>query len=95
MIDEHGEVTGLLTLTDLLEALVGDLGQVPGTSVTSPVQREDAVFAGSISDRSRPRKPLMLFDYGLDVLPAWPQMLGPSVSAIASAKASAVLRATR
>ena len=95
MIDEHGEVTGLLTLTDLLEALVGDLGQVPGTSVTSPVQREHAVFAGSISDRSRPRKPLMLFDYGLAVLPAWPQMLGPSASAIASAKASAVLRATR
>ena len=41
VIDEHGGVAGLLTLTDVLEALVGDLAQVPGTSVIGPVQRDD------------------------------------------------------
>jgi putative hemolysin len=41
VIDEHGGVAGLLTLTDVLKALVGDLAQVPGTSVNRPVQRDD------------------------------------------------------
>ena len=26
VVDEHGEVLGLITLTDVLEAIVGDLG---------------------------------------------------------------------
>ena len=41
VIDEHGGVAGLLTLADVLKALVGDLAQVPGTSVIRPVQRDD------------------------------------------------------
>jgi putative hemolysin len=41
VIDEHGGVAGLLTLTDVLEALVGDLAQVSGTPVSGPVQRDD------------------------------------------------------
>jgi putative hemolysin len=41
VIDEHGGVAGLLSLVDVLKALVGDLAQLPGTSVSRPVQRDD------------------------------------------------------
>src|SRR5919201_5888754 len=41
VIDEHGGVAGLLTLTDVLKALVGDLVQAPSTAGSGPVQRED------------------------------------------------------
>jgi putative hemolysin len=41
VIDEHGGVAGLLTLTDILEALVGDLAWAPGGAANGPAQHED------------------------------------------------------
>ena len=41
VIDEHGGVAGLLTLTDVMAALVGDLVQAPGQVASRPVQRDD------------------------------------------------------
>jgi putative hemolysin len=41
VIDEHGGIAGLLTPTDVLEALVGDLAPSPGEPPNGPVQRED------------------------------------------------------
>jgi putative hemolysin len=41
VIDEHGSIAGLLSPTDVLEALVGDLGPGPGEPPNGPVQRAD------------------------------------------------------
>jgi putative hemolysin len=41
VIDEHGSIAGLLTPTDLREALVGDLAPGPGEATNGPVRRAD------------------------------------------------------
>jgi len=41
VVDEHGGIAGLLTPTDVLEALVGDLAPAPGEPTTGPTQRPD------------------------------------------------------
>jgi putative hemolysin len=44
VVDEHGGIAGLLTPTDLLEALVGDLAPEPGQARSAPVQRPDGAW---------------------------------------------------
>ena len=41
VVDEHGEVLGLITLTDLLEAIVGDLGDEGEAANSDAVKRVD------------------------------------------------------
>lgn len=41
VVDEHGGVEGLVTMYDVLEAMVGDLSQANGQSEPYAVQRED------------------------------------------------------
>ncbi len=41
VVDEHGSVEGLLTPTDVLEALVGDLARMERGTPAGPVRRED------------------------------------------------------
>jgi putative hemolysin len=41
VMDEHGGVAGLLTPTDVLEALIGDLAPAPGAPPTGPIRRPD------------------------------------------------------
>lgn len=41
VIDEHGGIAGLLTPTDVLEALVGELAPADGEERVGPVRRED------------------------------------------------------
>ncbi len=41
VVDEHGSVSGLLTPTDVLEAIVGELAPGEGEPPTGPVQRAD------------------------------------------------------
>jgi putative hemolysin len=41
VIDEHGSIAGVLTPTDVLEALVGDLAPAEGEERIGPLQRED------------------------------------------------------
>jgi putative hemolysin len=41
VIDEYGEIQGLLTLNDILEAIVGDLPNVGAVVEAQIVQRED------------------------------------------------------
>jgi putative hemolysin len=40
VVDEHGSVAGLLTPTDVLEALVGELTPAPPEGGRGPVQRQ-------------------------------------------------------
>jgi putative hemolysin len=44
VIDEHGGIAGLLTPTDVLEALVGDLAPATADDRTGPVRREDGTW---------------------------------------------------
>ncbi len=50
VVDEYGGVLGLVTLTDVLEAIVGDVSALPGTTDAEAVQREDGswLFDGLI-----------------------------------------------
>lgn len=41
VVDEHGEVLGLITLTDVLEAIVGDLGEEGEPANSDAVKRAD------------------------------------------------------
>jgi putative hemolysin len=41
VIDEYGGLLGIVTLTDMLEALVGDIRSPAGPNEPSAVQRED------------------------------------------------------
>ncbi len=51
VVDEHGEVLGLVTLTDVLEAIVGDLGDEDETANSDAVRRTDGTWLvdGSMS----------------------------------------------
>ncbi len=44
VVDEHGEVLGLITLTDLLEAIVGDLGDEGEAANSDAVRRSDGTW---------------------------------------------------
>jgi putative hemolysin len=44
VVDEHGGVAGVLTPTDVLEALVGDLAPAEGEEQIGPVRREDGTW---------------------------------------------------
>ncbi|MBU3656185.1 MAG: hypothetical protein FGM23_07515, partial [Alphaproteobacteria bacterium] len=41
VVDEYGDIQGLVTATDLVEALVGDLPSLDADNSPSAVQRED------------------------------------------------------
>ena len=51
VVDEHGEVLGLVTLTDVLEAIVGDLGDEDEAANSDAVRRSDGTWLvdGSMS----------------------------------------------
>ncbi len=51
VVDEHGEVLGLITLTDVLEAIVGDLGDEDEAADSDAVRRTDGTWLveGSMS----------------------------------------------
>lgn len=51
VVDEHGEVLGLVTLTDVLEAIVGDLGDEDEAANSDAVRRTDGTWLvdGSMS----------------------------------------------
>lgn len=44
VVDEYGSVTGLITLTDILEAIVGDIPSVDEVEEPEVVQREDGTW---------------------------------------------------
>ena len=44
VVDEYGEVLGLITLTDVLEAIVGDLGDEGEVANSDAVQRTDGTW---------------------------------------------------
>ena len=41
VVDEHGALEGLVTMNDVLEAIVGDLPAQPGQVESFAVQRDD------------------------------------------------------
>jgi putative hemolysin len=44
VLDEHGSIAGVLTPTDVLEALVGDLAPAEGEERIGPLRREDGTW---------------------------------------------------
>lgn len=45
VVDEHGGIAGLITPTDVLEAMVGDLAPAQGEAPGGPVRRQDGSWA--------------------------------------------------
>jgi putative hemolysin len=56
VVDEYGEIQGMITLTDVMTALVGEVPAIEGEEAPDAVQREDGSWlmdGGTVLDRFR------------------------------------------